>query len=125
MAPRNDFADKFRELLKVLDDSSLEQWQDAYRQAIFLMGMQILEHFESEAIAQQAHRERRHVGSNEGAAIADVAGGGFVLQNIESHGGGPGSGGNAFLIPCPCRVFPDYPLALQAAATRSGRARSK
>jgi hypothetical protein len=125
MAPRNDFADRFRELLKVLDDSSLEQWQHAYRQAIFLMGMQILEHFESEAIAQQAHHEKKF-GDNDGAATPAVAGGGVIMQYIESHGGGPGSGGNAsFLMPCPCRVFPDYPLALQAAATRTGRARSK
>jgi hypothetical protein len=127
MAPRNDFADKFRQLLKdVPENYTLEQWQDAYRRAIFLMGMQILERFESEAIAQQAHHEKKHFGDTESAATPAVAGGGVVMQYIESHGGGPGSGGNpSIFLPCPCNVFPDYPLALQAAATLSGRARSK
>jgi hypothetical protein len=127
MAPRNDFADKFRQLLKdVPADYTLEQWQQAYRQVIFLMGMQILEHFETEAIAQQAHREQKRFGGNESAAVADVAGGGNVIMYIASHGGGPGGGGNpSIFFPCPCNVFPDYPLALQTAAMLSGRARSK
>ncbi len=127
MASRDAFGDKFRQLLKdVPDNYTLEQWQHSYRQAIFLMGMQILERFESEAIAQQARHERLHAGGNEGDATAASVDGGVVIQTIASHGGGSGGGLNpSIFFPCRCTVFPDYPLALQAAATAGGRARSK
>jgi len=124
MAPRNDFADKFRQLLKgVPDDYTLEQWQHAYRQVIFLMGMRILERFESDAIAQN---ERRPFWGRAGAANPDVAPGGVVIQFIASHGGGPDGGGNPSVShpQPPHPVFPDYPLALQAAGSK-GRDRSK
>ena|ERR1700722_16099948 len=115
MATRDGFANKFRQLLKEVPESfTLEEWQHAYRQAIFLMGMQILKRFESEAIAEQSHHERKRVGGIDVAANPDVAAGGGIIWQIMSHGGGPGPGGNpSFLAPCACRVFPDYPLALQ------------
>jgi hypothetical protein len=126
MASRNDFADKFRQLLKgVPDDYTLEQWQHTYRQTIFLMGMQILERFEDEAIAQQTRHERMRFAGIESAASPDVAPGGVTINFNASHGGGAGGGGNpSFLARCDCRVFPDYPLALQAVEIK-GRDRSR
>ena len=126
MASRDAFGDKFRQLLKdVPDNYTLEQWQQSYRQVIFLMGMQILERFETEAIAHQAHHHK-HIGNNEDGAIAAVAGGGYTIMYAASHGGGSGGGVNpSIFLPCRCTVFPDYPLALQAAAKSTGRARSK
>jgi hypothetical protein len=116
MATRDAFADKFRQLLKdVPENYTLEQWQHAYRQVIFLMGMQILKRFESEAIAEQTHHERKGFGEIDVSANPAIAPGTVIIQTIASHGGGPGPGGNpSFLAPCHCRVFPDYPLALQA-----------
>src|ERR1700727_1173352 len=120
MATRDGFADKFRQLLKDVPESyTLEQWQHAYRQAIFLMGMQILKRFESEAIAEQRHHEGKRFGGIDVSANPAIAPGTVIIQTIASHGGGSSSGGNpSFLGPCPCRVFPDYPLALQAAVER-------
>jgi hypothetical protein len=115
MATRDGFADKFRQLLKDVPESyTLEQWQHAYRQAIFLMGMQILKRFESEAIAEQRHHEGKHFGGVDVAANPAIAPGGVIIWQVASHTGGSGPGGNpSFLAPCACRVFPDYPLALQ------------
>jgi hypothetical protein len=126
MATNYAFADKFRQLLKEVPDKySLEEWQHAYRQAIFMMGMQILKRFESEAIAEQSRHERMHLRGVESAANPDVSGGGWVIQQIASRGGGPDGGGNpSILRPCPCRVFPDYPLALQPDDVVKGRERS-
>jgi hypothetical protein len=127
MATRDGFADKFRQLLKDVPESyTLEQWQHAYRQAIFLMGMQILKRFESEAIAEQRHHEGKRFGGIDVSANPAIAPGTVIIQTIASHGGGSSSGGNpSFLGPCPCRVFPDYPLALQAAVEREGREGSR
>lgn len=126
MASPDAFADKFRQLLKSIpDDYTLGQWQESYRQAIFLMGMRILERFESEAIAQQSHHEERRLGGGETVASPEITGVGFPIQIIASHGGGSGGGGNpSFFMPCHCRVFPDYPLALQPPEIK-GRERSK
>jgi len=127
MASQYDFAEKVRQLLKgVPDDYKLEQWQHAYRQAIFLMGTKILERFEEEAIAQQTRHERMRFGGIESAANPDVAPGGVIVWEIASRGGGPDGGGNpSFIGRCACRVFPDYPLALQATARVKGRKRSR
>ncbi|HEY2462723.1 MAG TPA: hypothetical protein VGI32_01580 [Steroidobacteraceae bacterium] len=127
MAARNDFADKFRQLLKSIPENyTLDEWQHAYRQIIFAMGMRILERFEAEAIAQQTRHERLRTGGIESSANPEALPGGVIIQQIASHGGGSNSGGNpSFLAPCPCRVFPDYPLALQTAAGIEGRDRSR
>lgn len=114
------FAEKFRELLREIpSEYTLKQWQYAYREAIFLMGMRILERFEKEAIAQTGRppagpRPGQGGGGREAGAVPALAPGGPpVLVTIDSHGGGPGGGGNpTFLRPC-CDLFPDYPLALQ------------
>jgi hypothetical protein len=124
MATRDGFADKFRQLLKEVPESyTLEEWQHAYRQVIFLMGMQILKRFESEAIAEQSHHERRRLGGIDVTANPDKAAGGGIIWQIASHGGGSGGPGNpSFMNPCgdPCAVFPDYPLRLQAIKERDG-----
>jgi hypothetical protein len=117
--PKSDaFTEKFRELLKEIPaEYTLKQWQHAYRQAIFLMGMQILERFEEEAIAQTGRpggpRDRARAGGDPEALPAERPGLPVVVV-IDSHGGGPGGGGNPtfFRSPC-CNLFPDYPLALQ------------
>lgn len=129
MASEYDFGDKFRHLLKgVPDDYSLEQWQHAYRQAIFLMGMKILERFEAEATAHQARHERMSLhGIESPENRPDVGSGGGIIWQVMSHTGGPGPGGNPsiYLGTGPCRVFPDYPLALQPATEFKRRERSR
>jgi len=93
------FAQKFRELLKEIPDKfTLQQWQHAYREAIFLMGMQILERFEKEAIAQIA---------------ADPCCTSFLTA--ASHIGGPGGGVPGVARPAR-NFFPDYPLSLHGLA---------
>ena len=118
MATNYAFADKFRQLLKEVPEKyTLEEWQHAYRQAIFMMGMQILKRFESEAIAEQSRHERKRIGGIDVAANPEIAPGGVIIWQIASHGGGSGGPGNpSFMNPCmdPCAVFPDYPLRLQA-----------
>jgi hypothetical protein len=117
--PKSDaFAEKFRELLEEIPtEQTLKQWQYAYRQVIFLMGMQILGRFEKEAIVQTGRPEgppdRARAGGDAEPQPADRPGLPVVVV-IDSHGGGPGGGGNPtyFHVPC-CHVFPDYPLALQ------------
>ncbi|HEX3948892.1 MAG TPA: hypothetical protein VHW95_03465 [Steroidobacteraceae bacterium] len=119
MASRDAFADQFRQLLNDLpDDYTLDQWQQAYRQAIFIMGMQILERFEAAAIAEQFPIEK-HSKTGETATTELLGGGPIVLHNF-SHGGGPGGGGNPSRFR-PCRFFPDYPLSLRAARVFRGR----
>jgi hypothetical protein len=112
------FAEKFRELLKEIPDRfTLQQWQDAYREAIFLMGMQILERFEREAIAQigrpteglRAGGGGRSQTSKGLSTAADPCC--TTFQIYASHIGGPGGG-----VPGVARsvgnFFPDYPLSL-------------
>jgi hypothetical protein len=124
--PKSDaFAEKFRELLKEIPaEYTLKQWQHAYRQVIFLMGMRILGRFEKEAIAQTGRpeepRDRARVSGDPEARPA-VRPGVPIVVTIDSHGGGPGGGGDPSLLrPC-CNVFPDYPLALQALTESSLR----
>jgi hypothetical protein len=120
--PKSDaFAERFRELLKEIPaEYTLKQWQYAYRQVIFLMGMQILGRFEKEAIVQTGRpgepRARARAGADPEALPADRPGLPVVVV-IDSHGGGPGGGGNPSFLhgPC-CTLFPDYPLALQELA---------
>lgn|SRR5208282_4427397 len=51
MSTHDAFAQKFREFLRdVPNDYTLEQWQHAYRQVMFFMGMRILERFSSDAV---------------------------------------------------------------------------
>jgi hypothetical protein len=127
MDSRNDFADKFRQILKsVPEDYTLEQWQHAYRQAIFLMGMKILERFEEEAIAgprRIAEGGGDGGGRREGAQ-PELAPGVPVIVFIDSHGGGQGGGWNPSIFR-PCNPFPDYPLSLQDVADSIERSRRK
>jgi hypothetical protein len=121
MASRDAFADKFRQLLNDLPDGyTLDQWQQAYREAIFIMGMQILERFEAAAIAAQFPIEK-HTETGEPATMDLLGGGPVVLHNF-SHGGGPGGGGNPSRY-LPCQFFPNYPLSLRAA--KASRSRDK
>ncbi len=130
--PKSDaFAEKFRELLKEMPaEYTLKQWQYAYRQAIFLMGMRILERFEKEAIAQIGRPPagprpgaQGGGGRDAGAGPAVTAGGLPIVVSIDSHGGGSGGSGNPSLLrPC-CDLFPDYPLALQELTESTGRAK--
>lgn len=116
MASHDVFADKFRKLLRdVPDDYSLEQWQHAYRQAIFLMGMKILERFEEDAIAgPRRNMEGGGGGGGRGdGAHPDTANKGPVVVFIDAGGGGQGGGWNPSIIFRPCNFFPDYPLSLQ------------
>lgn len=125
MDSRNDFEDKFRDLLKSIpDDYKLKQWQHAYRQAIFLMGMKILERFEEEAIAGPRRiAEADGRGRREGAQ-PEMAPGVPVIVFIDSHTGGQGPGWDPS-VSRPCNVFPDYPLSLQDVHDSVGRSRRK
>jgi len=51
MATKDAFVEDFKKLLgRIPDDYSYQHWQYAYRQAIYLMGMKILEKFPDEAL---------------------------------------------------------------------------
>jgi hypothetical protein len=126
MASRDEFADKFRKLLRdVPDDYTLEQWQHAYRQAIFLMGMKILERFEDDAIAGPHRNGEDGGGGGRGEGVQPAtANKGPVIVFIDSHGGGQGGGWNPSIFR-PCNLFPDYPLSLQDVADPIGRSKRR
>jgi hypothetical protein len=51
MAKRNAFIKEFKKLLKSIPDNyTLPQWQFAYRQVLYSMGMKILENFEDDVV---------------------------------------------------------------------------
>ena len=51
MAERNDFIEDFKRLLdRIPDTHSLPQWQFAYRQVIYSMGLKILENFPEDVV---------------------------------------------------------------------------
>lgn len=51
MTKRDAFIEDFKKLLERFpDDSSLPQWQFAYRQVIYSMGLKILENFPSDIV---------------------------------------------------------------------------
>jgi hypothetical protein len=51
MAKRDAFIEDFKELLESIPDNySLPQWQFAYRQVLYAMGMKILENFPTDAV---------------------------------------------------------------------------
>jgi hypothetical protein len=88
MSKRERFAEKFSELLREIpDDYSLPEWQHAYRQVIFSMGMKILEQFPTQAVADPPP----------------------LLGWQASHGGGDSGGGR----PSYFLNFPAFVLGIQ------------
>ena len=54
MANRDAFIEDFKKLLdRIPDDYSLPQWQHAYRQIIYLMGLKILEKFPNDVFGPE------------------------------------------------------------------------
>jgi|SRR5277367_2493807 len=81
MSAQDVFAEKFRNLLREIpNDCTLPQWQFIYRQAIFNMGMQILERFSYDAYGPNPLE-------------TDSAGGRPVPGNPPPYPGGPAGGG--------------------------------
>jgi len=90
MSKRERFAGKFSELLREIpDDYTLPEWQQAYRQVIFSMGMKILEQFPTQAVSDPTP----------------------PLSWQASHGGGDG-GGRPSLYNCGFLDFPAFVLGI-------------
>jgi hypothetical protein len=94
MSKRERFAEKFSEMLKEIpDDYSLPEWQHAYRQVIFSMGMKILEQFPTQAVSDPPP----------------------LLGWQASHGGGDGPGGHPSFLNCGFLDFPAFVLGIHEA----------
>ena len=123
MATNYAFADKFRQLLKEVPEKYTLEGGHAYRQAIFMMGMQILKRFESEAIAEQSRHERSDVGQSTSQRIQKLSGGVIIWQIASPRWRIRPGNPPALTNPCmdPCAVFPDYPGRLQAIKRATAR----
>lgn len=85
------FAEKFQKLLRdVPDGYGLAEWQQLYREAMFAMGMHILQEFPEDA-TRRHHREDKRAS------------------------GGSGGGGHPSILPCNFVDFPAFVLCLSPA----------
>jgi hypothetical protein len=91
-----DFKERFRVFLReeIPPGLTLPQWQFAYRQVMFLMGMKILEQFPVEAVGPDPQPP---------------------LSWQATHGGGDGGGGAPSYIRYGFINFPAFVLAMQEA----------
>jgi hypothetical protein len=102
MSKRERFAEKFSELLREIpDDYTLPEWQHAYRQVIFSMGLKILEQFPTQAVSDPPP----------------------LLGWQASHGGGDG-GGQPSYIDRGFLYFPAFVLGIQEVRRKGSRKRS-
>ena len=61
MATRNVFIEDFKKILETIPDTySLPQWQFAYRQVVYSMGLKILEKFPNEVVAPDPSKPGPH-----------------------------------------------------------------
>jgi hypothetical protein len=94
MSKRERFAEKFSELLREIpDDYSLPEWQHAYRQVIFSMGMKILNQFPTQAVSDPPP----------------------LLGWQASHGGGDSGGGRPSFLNYGFLDFPAFVLGIHKA----------
>lgn len=88
MSTHDAFAQKFRELLRdVPNDYTLEQWQHAYRQVMFFMGMRILERFSNDAVNAIEAQPAQKIGPH--PCPPPLAFPAFVLEVQSSNGNSP------------------------------------
>lgn len=93
MAKRDAFIDEFKKLLeKFAAEYSLPQWQFAYRQVIYTMGMEILQNFPGDVVGPAPSGLQAegppHAGGSPGKGLTESAAG----------TGGPGPGHHPSII---------------------------
>ncbi len=111
MAKRDAFIEDFKRLLDSIPDNySLHQWQFAYRQVLYSMGMKILENFPGDVVGPDPSAIRASgPGPRPGPAVSPGKTG---VYSIAGSGGQTG-GGHQSILMCEfaCLVLGLTPIA--------------